>query len=54
MARAAGSFPECPCRVVFYDHDYTPNKNEFGPGVQHGYTYHWDFEHFIDRPVFVV
>ena len=38
----AGSFPQCPCRVVFYDHNYTPNKNEFGPGVQDGYTWHWD------------
>ena len=38
----SGSFPECPCRVVFYDHDYTPDKNEWGPGVQYGYTYHWD------------
>ena len=41
-ATVAGSFPECPCRVVFYDHSYTPNKNEWAPGTQRGYTYHWD------------
>lgn len=37
-----GSFPACPCRVVVFDHNYTPDKNEAGPGVQFGYTWHWD------------
>jgi hypothetical protein len=36
----AGSFPACPCRVVFYDHKYTPNKMDGGP--PRGYTWHWD------------
>jgi hypothetical protein len=36
----AGSFPACPCRVVFYDHKYTPNKSEAGMPI--GYTLHWD------------
>lgn len=37
-----GAFPACPCRVVFYDHNYTPDKNEAAPGTQYGYTWHWD------------
>jgi hypothetical protein len=41
-ATADGAFPACPCRVVFYDHNYTPDKNEAGPGTQYGYTWHWD------------
>ena len=44
-ATVAGEFPECPCRVVFYDHNYTPDKNESGPGTQDGYTWHWDNVH---------
>lgn len=39
---AAGSFPPCPCRVVFYDQNYTPDKSESGPGTQYGYSWHWD------------
>lgn len=35
-----GSFPECPCRVVFYDHNYTPTKSETGFPI--GFTWHWD------------
>jgi hypothetical protein len=35
----SGSFPACPCRVVFYDHKYTPNKMDGAPA---GYTWHWD------------
>lgn len=34
------SFPKCPCRVVFYDHNYTPEKSENGPPI--GFTWHWD------------
>lgn len=34
----SGSFPECPCRVVFYDHNYTPDKD----GTPIGHTWHWD------------
>ena len=34
----AGSFPQCPCRVVFYDHNYTPDKD----GVPAGHSWHWD------------
>jgi hypothetical protein len=37
---APGSFPACPCRVVFYDHNYTPEKSESGPPI--GFTWHWD------------
>jgi hypothetical protein len=37
----AGSFPQCPCRVVFYDHNYTPNKSTY-PRVPNPYTWHWD------------
>lgn len=37
----AGAFPACPCRVVFYDHSYTPNKS-FWPRVPNPYTWHWD------------
>lgn len=37
---ASGSFPACPCRVVFYDHNYTPDKSEFGYPI--GHTWHWD------------
>jgi hypothetical protein len=34
----AGSFPQCPCRVVFLDQNYNPDKD--GPVV--GHTWHWD------------
>jgi hypothetical protein len=34
----AGSFPACPCRVVFYDQNYTPDKD----GTPIGHTWHWD------------
>jgi hypothetical protein len=34
----AGSFPDCPCRVVFYDNSYTPDKDT---GII-GHTWHWD------------
>jgi hypothetical protein len=34
----AGSFPACPCRVVFYDQNYNPDKD----GVPIGHTWHWD------------
>ena len=34
----AGAFPGCPCRVVFYDHNYTPDKD----GIPIGHTWHWD------------
>jgi hypothetical protein len=37
----AGAFPACPCRVVIYDHNYTPNKS-FWPRVPNPYTWHWD------------
>jgi hypothetical protein len=37
-ATANGSFPACPCRVVFYDHNYTPDKD----GTPVGHTWHWD------------
>jgi hypothetical protein len=37
----AGAFPACPCRVVFYDHSYTPNKAMF-PRPPNPYTWHWD------------
>ena len=42
-ATVNGSFPACPCRVVFYDHNYTPDKSppETGKPVI-GYTWHWD------------
>lgn len=33
-----GSFPACPCRVVFYDHNYTPDKDN----NPQGHTWHWD------------
>jgi hypothetical protein len=36
-----GAFPACPCRVVLYDHSYTPNKS-FWPRVPNPYTWHWD------------
>jgi hypothetical protein len=36
-----GAFPACPCRVVLYDHNYTPNKS-FWPRVPNPYTWHWD------------
>jgi hypothetical protein len=39
-ATASGRFPACPCRVVFYDHDYTPTKSESGYPI--GFTFHWD------------
>lgn len=39
-ATANGAFPQCPCRVVLYDHNYTPNKSESGFPI--GYTWHWD------------
>jgi hypothetical protein len=34
----AASFPPCPCRVVFYDQNYNPDKD----GVPIGHTWHWD------------
>ena len=34
----AGAFPAGPSRVVFYDHNYTPDKD----GVPVGHTWHWD------------
>jgi hypothetical protein len=37
-ATGTGSFPACPCRVVFYDHNYTPDKD----GTPVGHTWHWD------------
>ena len=33
-----GSFPDGPFKVVFKDHNYTPNKD----GIPQGYTWHWD------------
>lgn len=36
-----GSFPTGPVRVVFADHNYTPNKGCSGE-VCYGYTWHWD------------
>jgi hypothetical protein len=35
------AFPACPCRVVFQDHNYTPNKSSV-PRVPNPYTWHWD------------
>jgi hypothetical protein len=35
---APGSFPDGPFRVVFKDHNYTPDKD----GVPVGHTWHWD------------
>ncbi len=37
-ATVAGSFPSGPVRVVFYDHNYTPDKD----GRPAGHTWHWD------------
>jgi hypothetical protein len=37
----SGAFPACPCKVVIYDHSYTPNKS-FVPRVENPYTWHWD------------
>lgn len=34
----SGSFPNCPCYVVFLDQNYTPDKD----GVPQGHTWHWD------------
>ncbi len=34
----SGSFPTGPARVVFYDHNYTPDKD----GRPIGHTLHWD------------
>jgi hypothetical protein len=34
----SGSFPTCPCHVVFLDQNYTPDKD----GVPQGHTWHWD------------
>ena len=34
----AGSFPSGPVKVVFKDHNYTPDKD----GVPVGHTWHWD------------
>lgn len=34
----SGSFPACPCRVVFYDQNYNPLKD----GPVQGLTWHWD------------
>jgi len=39
---APDSFPAGPVRVVFFDHNYTPDKSESSFGVQRGYTWHWD------------
>ncbi len=33
-----GSFPECPCRVLFWDNNYTPDKDT----NPIGHTWHWD------------
>ena len=42
-ATVSGSFPECPCRVVFYDHNYTPDKSAAdGFPFSGGHTLHWD------------
>jgi len=35
---APGSFPDGPVRVVFYDHNYNPDKD----GTPIGHTWHWD------------
>jgi hypothetical protein len=37
---AAGSFPAGPVKVVFKDHDYTPDKA--CGGTCRSYTWHWD------------
>ncbi len=37
-ATVAGSFPSGPLRVVWYDHNYTPDKD----GTPIGHTFHWD------------
>jgi hypothetical protein len=37
-ATSASSFPSGPSRVVFYDHNYTPDKD----GTPIGHTWHWD------------
>jgi hypothetical protein len=34
----SGSFPACPCRVIFLDQNYTPDKD----GIPQGHTWHWD------------
>jgi hypothetical protein len=34
----AGSFPDEPWRVVFKDHNYTPDKD----AIPIGHTWHWD------------
>jgi hypothetical protein len=34
----AGSFPDCPCYVVFLDQNYNPDKD----GALIGHTWHWD------------
>ena len=36
-----GQFPACPCRVVFYDVNYTPNKTTVVRPTN-PYTWHWD------------
>jgi hypothetical protein len=38
----SGAFPACPCRVVFYDHNYTPNKSDPPAPVSNAFTWHWD------------
>lgn len=38
-----GAFPAGPVRVVFYDHNYTPDKSIQETGVlPQGHTWHWD------------
>jgi hypothetical protein len=37
-ATSSGSFPAGPKRVVFYDHNYTPDKD----GTPIGHSWHWD------------
>jgi hypothetical protein len=41
-ATTAGSFPDGPVRVVFYDHSYTPDKSNGEGWPVIGYTFHWD------------
>jgi hypothetical protein len=36
-----GAMPPCPCRVVFQDHNYTPNKSSV-PRPPNPWTWHWD------------
>ena len=42
-ATVSGSFPACPCRVVVYDNNYTPDKSAAdGWPFSGGHTWHWD------------